>query len=81
MSRNKLINRKNKSQLIEDLKNESFKRKTCSFYRYVNIKDSQWMRDNLLEQWSKYKILGRIYIANEGINAQISVPKHLWPPP
>jgi len=78
MARNKLINRKNKFQLIEDLKNESFKRKTCSFYRYVYIKDPQLFRDTLLKEWSKYKILGRVYIAKEGINAQISVPGYLW---
>ena len=54
MSKNKLNNRKNKSQLIEDLKNERFKRKTCSFYRYVNINEPQSIRDTLLKQWSKY---------------------------
>ena len=78
MSRNKLINRKNKSQLVKELKNEPFKRKTCSFYRYVNIKDPQYMRDTLLEEWLKYKILGRVYVAKEGINAQISIPEFYW---
>ena len=77
MSKNKLINRKNKSQLIEDLKNENFKRKTYSFYRYVKIKDPQYMRTTFLKEWSKLNILGRVYIANEGINAQISVPESL----
>ena len=48
MSENNLINRKNKSQLIEDLMNENFKRRTCSFYKYVRIKDPQSMRKNLL---------------------------------
>ena len=78
MSENNLINRKNKSQLIEDLMNENFKRRTCSFYKYVKIKDPQSMRQNLLKDWSKHKILGRVYIAYEGINAQLSIPDFIW---
>ena len=78
MSKNNLINRKNKSQLIRDLMNENFKRRTCSFYKYVKIKDPQSMRQNLLKDWSKHKILGRVYIAYEGINAQLSIPDFIW---
>ena len=78
MPKNKLINRKNKAQLIEDLINEKFKRRTYSFYRYVKIKDPQSMRKTLLKDWSKHKILGRVYIAYEGINAQLSIPDFIW---
>ena len=73
-----LINRKNKMQLIEDLLNENFERKTCSFYRYVNIIDPHLMRGKLINDWFRLKVLGRVYIANEGINAQISVPQPNW---
>ena len=36
------------------------------------------MRDRLYKEWSKLKIFGRVYIAEEGINAQISVPEPGW---
>ena len=78
MAKKKLLNRKNKTELINDLNNEDFERKTCSFYRYVKILNPEEMRNKLISQWSNYKILGRTYISEEGINAQISVPKHLW---
>tara|TARA_B100001029_G_C15053445_1_gene452542 strand:+ start:143 stop:1303 length:1161 start_codon:yes stop_codon:yes gene_type:complete len=78
MTKNNFINRKNKSQLIKDLENEQFNRKTCSFYRYTNIEDPHEMRNLLLKQWLNFNILGRVYIAKEGINAQISVPEYLW---
>ena len=35
-------------------------------------------RDELYIKWSALQILGRIYIASEGINAQLSVPEHNW---
>ena len=78
MKKNNLFNRKNKKQLIQEQLNESFIRKTCSFYRYVKIGNPQEMRNILYKEWLKINILGRIYIAKEGINAQISVPEHNW---
>lgn len=33
------------------------------------------MRDHLYLEWAKLGVLGRIYLANEGINGQISVPE------
>ena len=78
MKKNNLFNRKNKTQLIQEQLNESFIRKTCSFYRYVKIENPQEMRNILYKEWLKINILGRIYIAKEGINAQISVPEHNW---
>ncbi len=71
-----LYNKKNKEQLIQKLNEESFKRVTLSFYRYININNLEDLRDNLYEKWSDMNVLGRVYIAEEGINAQISVPKH-----
>ena len=71
-----LHNKKNKIQLLEDLKNETFARITFSFYKYIKIKKIKDVRDELFIEFNKMKILGRIYIAEEGINAQISVPEN-----
>ena len=74
----KLYNTLNKVQLIEKLDSEEFVRLTCSFYKYINIKDPSKLRDELYIELSNLGILGRIYIAKEGINAQISVPEYQW---
>jgi UPF0176 protein len=73
-----LANRINKSVLKERLKHESLKRKTVSFYRYVKIENPQALRDELFILWSDLNCLGRIYIAKEGINAQMSIPETSW---
>jgi UPF0176 protein len=71
-----LENRVNKEILKQRLYNEMFNRKTLSFYRYVTIENPVEFRDNLYRQWSEMNCFGRIYIAREGINAQMSVPEH-----
>ena len=71
-----LYNKKNKEQLIKQLEKESFKRLTLSFYRYTSIKNLDELRDELYQKWTSINILGRIYIAEEGINAQISIPEN-----
>ena len=71
-----LYNQKNKEQLLKDLENEDFSRKTLSFYKYVNLKNLTKLRDNLFLEWKKMNVLGRVYISKEGINAQISIPCH-----
>ena len=78
MAKNNLFNRKNKSQLMEQQLKEPFKRKTCSFYRYIKIADTQSMRDILYREWTELNVLGRVYLAKEGINAQISIPEPNW---
>ena len=50
------------------------KRLTLSFYKYHLIKSCQFFRDHLYISWDELDVLGRIYIAKEGINAQLSVP-------
>jgi len=75
-----LYNEKSKEDLLKELELESFQRLTCSFYRYVNINNPNDFRDVLYEEWSKLKIFGRVYLSNEGINAQISCPQHNWRP-
>ena len=53
-------------------------RTTLSFYKYAKIEDPQAFRDRLFEQWSELGVLGRIYVASEGINGQLSLPtQHL----
>jgi UPF0176 protein len=49
-------------------------RLTISFYEYHNIEDVQRFRDQLFIAWDALEVLGRIYVADEGINAQLSVP-------
>ncbi|WP_409417784.1 rhodanese-related sulfurtransferase [Flavobacterium sp. PS2] len=49
-------------------------RLTLSFYAYAKIQDPKKFRDDLFVAWNKLDALGRIYVANEGINAQMSIP-------
>ena len=49
-------------------------RLTISFYAYANIGNTQIFRNHLFLAWDYIDVLGRIYVANEGINAQLSVP-------
>ena len=71
-----LYNKKNKKQLLEQLHNEQFKRITLSFYRYTALENLIELRDQLYAQLTELNILGRIYIAEEGINAQLSLPEN-----
>ena len=47
---------------------------TISFYRYYRIENPSDLRDQLFLDFQKFEVVGRIYIANEGINAQIALP-------
>jgi UPF0176 protein len=69
-----LYNRVNKKILKERIQADTTPRTTLSFYRYVILSDLQQLRDELFLKWSQLGVLGRIYIAREGINAQMSVP-------
>ena len=50
-------------------------RLTLSFYKYFKLGNPSLFRDHLFILWSDLDVLGRIYVAKEGINAQLSVPK------
>ena len=50
-------------------------RVTLSFYKYFKLLNPYLFRDHLFITWSKIDVLGRIYVSNEGVNAQLSVPK------
>ena len=49
-------------------------RLTISFYKYAHIGNPQIFRNHLFINWDALDVLGRIYVAREGINAQLSVP-------
>jgi UPF0176 protein len=49
-------------------------RATISFYQYHRIENPSEFRDSLFGNFAKLGVLGRIYVAGEGINAQLSVP-------
>jgi UPF0176 protein len=69
-----LHNRVSNKELKERLMQEAAPRTTISFYRYHTIPDPQQFRDDLWQDLSALNVFGRIYVAHEGINAQISVP-------
>ncbi|KQO29695.1 sulfurtransferase [Flavobacterium sp. Leaf82] len=50
-------------------------RLTLSFYAYAKIQDPKKFRDDLFVAWNTLDALGRIYVATEGINAQMSIPE------
>lgn len=47
----------------------------CPFYRYVILDEVETLRDELFRKWKALSIFGRIYVAREGINTQMSVPE------
>lgn len=73
-----LHNHLDRKTLKEQLHNEAFKRITISFYRYFYIENPQEFRDQIYREWAELNCFGRIYVAREGINAQMSVPQHHW---
>mgnify|MGYP004198726545 CR=1 FL=1 len=73
-----MFNKLSKQQAMDLLMKEGFKRRTVSFYRYVMINNPYELRDQLYAAWHELGVLGRIYLAHEGINAQLSVPEKNW---
>ena len=74
----KNANYKSKKELLVELESEDFRRITLSFYKYVQIGDVQQFRDDLFAALDNLGCKGRIYVASEGINAQMNVPEHNW---
>ena len=70
-----MFNKLSKEQGLKLLEQEGFERKTISFYRYVIIDSPFELRDELYESWKDLGVLGRIYLAHEGVNAQLSIPE------
>jgi UPF0176 protein len=71
-----LHNKYDKKTLLKKIEAETFKRRTVSFYRYVILDNPEALRDELYIEWETLGVLGRVYIAREGINAQVSIPEH-----
>lgn len=71
----KLYNKINGEELKKKLLESNEKRVTLSFYQYANIEQPKVFRDDLYLMLDKLGVLGRIYVATEGINGQISVPE------
>lgn len=69
-----LHNRVSNQELRARMLAESEPRTTVSFYRYFSLSDPQGFRDDLYRVLTALQVFGRVYIATEGINAQISVP-------
>lgn len=65
------LSAKERAELIEKAGKE---RLTLSFYQYAKIGDTKTFRDHLFLTWDALQVLGRIYVAHEGINAQLSLP-------
>ncbi len=65
------LSSKEREALIEQAGKD---RLTISFYKYHKIKNPEIFRNYLFLLWDKQEVLGRIYVAHEGINAQLSVP-------
>lgn len=70
-----LHNRVSQKELKERLYQETEPRTTLSFYAYFSVADPKAFRDEMYKALHAIKVFGRIYIAHEGINAQLSVPK------
>lgn len=70
-----LHNRINKEILKQELLSSSEERITLSFYKYAKIRNVPFFRDHLYTILDQQNVLGRIYVASEGINGQLSVPE------
>ena len=71
-----LHNRVSQKELKDRLYQETERRITFSFYQYFRIEETRLFRDELYQQLSALQVFGRVYIAQEGINAQMSVPEN-----
>ena len=69
-----LHNRISQAELKKLLYEEAEQRITVSFYNYFFIENTAAFRDKLYKGLYDLKVFGRIYIAQEGINAQVSIP-------
>lgn len=71
------LSAKERAELIEQAGKE---RLTISFYKYAKIGNTEIFRNHMFLAWNDFDVLGRIFIAKEGINAQLSVPAENFEP-
>jgi UPF0176 protein len=74
VKKSRLHNRVNREILIKQMQESNEPRTTISFYKYRSIENPQALRNELYLLLDDISTKGRIYLASEGINAQISVP-------
>ena len=70
----RLHNRVNRKELKDLLQKQAGNKTTLSFYCYAHLQDPAAFRDTFYTNLSQLQVMGRIYVAREGVNAQISVP-------
>lgn len=70
-----LYNRVNNDELKRRMLESEEKRITLSFYQYANIENVPLFRNELYRLMDEANVYGRIYVASEGINGQVSVPE------
>ena len=68
---NQISNKELKKRMLE----EKEPRLTISFYKYFHVDNPQEFRDELYLSFREINVFGRVYIASEGINGQVSVPE------
>lgn len=69
-----LWNTLSKEELEAKWRESGYKFVTISFYQYAHILNPRLFRDHLFQMWSNMDVVGRTYVAKEGINSQIAVP-------
>jgi UPF0176 protein len=70
-----LHNKYNRKELKQRLLQDNTSRVTLSFYQYAHIPAPDFFRNIFFKHLSELGVLGRVYVAKEGVNAQISVPE------
>ena len=70
----RLYNLINSEELRQRLENDPTPRTTLSFYQYMKIPEPESFRDDMYEELDSIGVLGRIYVAKEGVNGQMSLP-------
>lgn len=68
---NRISNEELKARMMAEIE----PRTTVSFYKYFHLDEPQAFRDSLYIALTKLNVFGRVYVAKEGINAQVSVPQ------
>lgn len=69
-----LYNKVNKEELKQQMLASDEERTTLSFYKYYQLKNPKFFRNYLFHHLENIHVCGRIYVAAEGVNGQISVP-------
>ncbi|MFM2037066.1 MAG: hypothetical protein RL432_5 [Bacteroidota bacterium] len=70
-----LWNKYSKEELEQQLRAKNHRYTLVSFYQYAHLSDPSQFRNELFRTWTSLDIIGRTYVAKEGINAQIAVPE------